>query len=193
MPACTQDQLAREVTGRLEDALETARIRLGGLAPHQSAWRPSPGAWSVDQCLAHLIASYDAYLPEIVRATGSTAPRAPGTAGFRPNLAGRLIRAGVGPQVGRRFKTPKIFNPASLELPGPALEGFIQAYEGLKSRVISTRELDWHRIKIPSPVTGLLRPRLGDAYWILAAHAQRHVGQAIRVAESAEFPDSEAA
>ncbi len=190
MPARTQNQLECEVLERLEAALETARTTLGDLAPHQSAWLPGPDAWSVDQCLGHLIASYDAYLPAIVAATGSTAPRAPGTAAFRSNLAGRLIRTGVAPEVGRRFKTPKIFTPVGLELPGPALEGFVQAYENLKNRVVSTRELDWHRIKIPSPVTGLLRPRLGDAYWILAAHAQRHVGQAVRVTESPDFPDS---
>lgn len=183
----TQGDLAEEVRQRLASALKRARTELGHLTPAQTSWSPAAERWSVDECLAHLVATYDAYLPRLVAATGSAAPRAPASARFRPGLVGRMIRAAVDPEATRRVKAPRIFAPQVSRLPGSALDAFLTAYEELAHRIDATEELDWHGIRLATPVSALLRLRLGDAYWILAAHSQRHVDQAVSVTELEGF------
>lgn len=186
----TQGGLADDVRQRLTAALDRAQADLGHLTPDQTAWSPAAGLWSVDECLAHLVATYDAYLPGLVAATGSAAPRAPASARFRSGWVGRMIRGAVHPEAKRRVKAPRMFAPTVSRLPGPALEVFLNTYRDLAHRIEATEELDWHKVRLSTPVSALLRLRLGDAYWILAAHAQRHVDQAVRLTRLEEFPGS---
>ena len=186
----TQDELSADVRARLKEALTEARVRLSPLMEDQRRWAPVGGGWSIDECLGHLVATHDAYLPGLVAATGSTARRAHGSASFRPSWTARMIRIGVDPASSKRIKAPKVFSPAVESLPGPALATFLATYEELLARIEATEGLDWHGIRLATPVSRLLRLRLGDAYWILAAHAQRHVGQAIAVMDIEGFPEA---
>ena len=191
--ARTQGALADDTRRRLDAALTRAATELGALTTDQTAWVPGPGRWSVDECLAHLVATHDAYLPGLVAVTGSAAPRAPASARYRPGWVGRMIGATVDPEGKKRVKTPRAFTPSVARLPGSALDTFLRCYRDLANRIEATEELDWHRIRLPTPVSRLLRLRLGDAYWILAAHAQRHVDQAVRLTQQDGFPGREAA
>jgi hypothetical protein len=51
--------------------------------------------------------------------------------------------------------------------------------------------VDLNRIKVRSPITPLVRFNLGDALTLQVVHAQRHLAQARRVREHAEFPQAE--
>lgn len=101
-----------------------------------------------------------------------------------------MIRASVHPEAKRRIKAPRTFAPRVSRLPEPALEAFLSTHRDLAHRIDATEELDWHKIRLATPVSTLLRLRLGDAYWILAGHAQRHVDQAVRLTALEEFPPS---
>ncbi len=44
---------------------ETAMRLLAGLTDEQLNWQPTPGTWSVGQCLDHLCITNETYLPPI--------------------------------------------------------------------------------------------------------------------------------
>ena len=48
--------------------------------------------------------------------------------------------------------------------------------------------LDLERIKVPSPVTNLIKYNLGMAFWIQTAHDRRHLWQAREVRNHPGFP-----
>jgi hypothetical protein len=48
--------------------------------------------------------------------------------------------------------------------------------------------LDLARVKVPSPVTSLLRLSLGQWFHFLAAHERRHLWQAEQITSEERFP-----
>jgi hypothetical protein len=184
----SQEDLEREVRERIEGAVDTAVKALGGLSEEQLAWKPGPDIWSVAECLDHLVTTHDAYWPGIVEATPSTAPLAPAGNCVRSTFAARMLRRAVDPDSRSRHRAPAVFEPGRSQVPGDPLDAFQRAFAELRTRIEGTRAMDWHRIRVASPAARLIRLRLGDVYWILAAHGQRHVNQAVRVTQSGEFP-----
>jgi hypothetical protein len=187
MKGVPQEELHREAIDRLDRAVAAADEGLR-LTDEQLAWKPGPEVWGVAECLDHLVTTHDAYWPGVVKATGSTAPQAPPGNRVRSTLAGRLLRKGVDPDFTARQRSPSVFRPGRSEVPGNPVEAFRRAFEELRTRIEGTASMDWHRIRVASPAAGLIKLRLGDVYWVLVAHGQRHVNQAIRVTRAEGFP-----
>ncbi|MGI9627741.1 MAG: DinB family protein [Longimicrobiales bacterium] len=189
----TQAELKDEVLGRIAQAIADVRESLSPLNESQLKWKPAPKTWSVAECLGHLVVSHDAYIPRITAATGSTAHRKPSGHGDHQvgsTLIGKMLFKGVHPDTRRKISAPGVFRPSRANYPGSSVDAFIRCHESLALQVENTAELDWHRIKVVSPASRFIRLRLGNVYRVLAAHAQRHVNQAIRVTEVDKFPSS---
>lgn len=188
MKGVPQDELHREVIERLDQAVSAAEEELGRLTDEQLAWKPGPRVWGVAECLDHLVTTHDAYWPNVVKATGSTAPQAPPGNRVRSTLVGRLLRKGVDPASTARMRAPSVFQPGQADVPDNPTHAFHNAFQELRTRIDGTAAMDWHRIRVTSPAARFLKFRLGDVYWVLTAHGQRHVNQAVRVTRSEGFP-----
>jgi hypothetical protein len=191
-PALTSPAL-RYLTLRAEATRPRARLLAAHLAPAQLIWRPMPRAWSIGECLEHLVViAEEFYLqmrPALYRALESRPVTAAGAAAdsWRPSLAGRLILKALDPMARRRVRSPQIFLPSPV--PRPALlDAFLLAQEELIGMMQMADGLDLTRVRLHSPANSCIRIHLGDAFEMLICHAERHLGQAERVAVEVAFP-----
>lgn len=193
-PALTSPTL-RYLTLRAEATRPRARLLAAHLAPAQLIWRPMPGVWSIGECLEHLVVTaeefYQEMRPALARGprVASAAGAAAGSGSWRPSLAGRLILRALDPVARRRVRSPQILQPSPV--PRPALlESFLSAQEELIGMMRGADGLDLTRLRLHSPAGACIRIHLGDAFEMLICHAERHLGQAERVAAEPNFPRS---
>ncbi len=183
-------------TSKMLDALQSdvdhiirrVRTRFSGLDGPSLNWAPVAGKWSVGRCLDHLIVANGLYLERIepamaeARARGLTDPGL-----YRGGAFGQWFRRQMEPGRGR-FKVPRVFRPTDGEVSEFIVDSFLTQQEEVKAVIERGRDLDLAAIKIPSPVTAMLRFRVGDALGIVVAHERRHIAQAERVAAAVGFP-----
>ena len=182
------DELKR-LTSAARTLTDDVRRSFGRLTPEQLNWRPSSDAWSIAQCLEHLIITNEKEFPALESAL---------QAGYRnpfwsrppllPKLCGRLMLRLFGPEVTRRYKAPRSFRPSQSAIAGSIVADFAAHQEKLFSLMEQSARLDVEETKIVSPVTVLMTYSLLDGYRILIGHEQRHYRQAERVLQTDNFP-----
>lgn len=189
-----------ESRSELEAAGHEAEDLAAGLTGEQLWWRPGPEAWSVGECLDHLVRTGEAYLEvldeaiEEGRRRGLRADR-----DYRPSLVGRWLPGFLEPPPGLKVPAPGSIRPRA---PAPGdeergdpeanagdpLAAFLDLRERFARRLRAADDLDISRIRVPSPFVPLLRFDLGAAFRVIAAHERRHLWQARRVREAEGFP-----
>ncbi len=181
-----------EYVRQFEDLKRDARQLTEGLSDAQLNWSPAPGRWSMAQCLEHLNSVAEPYaqaLEEGINRARGQDRRASGPA--RYGFVERWMIRSMEPPPRRRLPAPRMFQPAETAEPidGAAV---IDDYLALKDRLIgllaSADGLDVGGVKITSPVTRLLKFRIGAAFAFVAAHERRHLWQARQVREDTGFP-----
>lgn len=190
VPTPVQDPEIARLLERVARAGERARTLVQPLSEAQLAWAPPGGGWSVGQVLEHLVVSDALYLERMRRALEAAvaAGRHRGVpTAWRGSLFGRLLAAAVAPDSARRVGAPRVFKPGPAARPG-VLEAFLATRGELSALLRRADGWDVSRIRLASPVSALVRLNLGDAFRILANHAERHLGQVERVMGEAGFP-----
>jgi hypothetical protein len=155
-----------------------------GLSEVQFNWRPAPGQWSIEECLAHLTmvgqwevrAIEDAIDQGRVRGLTATGP-------FEYSAIERYILRESAPPVRHQMAAPRRFQP----LHGQPVTGVLPTFLHVQSQFMRLLEradgLDLRRIKVATPISRFLKISLGMMFAQAAAHEQRHMVQAHRVGE----------
>ena len=184
-----------EYVRQFEDLKRDARLLTEGLSDPQLSWSSAPGRWSMAQCLDHLNSVAGPYARALEAGIATARAQGRRAAGpVRYSFLERWMIRSMEPPPRRRLPAPAMFQPA--EAPRSVEgAGVIADYQALKDRFIellaSADGLDVGGVKIASPVTRLLRFRLGAAFAFVAAHERRHLWQARQVRESSDFPGPE--
>lgn len=160
-----------------------ARAVTSGLSPERLRTRPPDGGWSVAEVFEHLCRSHDTYLDRVLpqaiaQAKGRPAPSRP----FRPSLLGGFMISALKESNRRRLPTTR-----QLDVQGEIRDGVLEAFlEGVHKLESQMREADGFDLTVAfqSPISPIIRLRLGDAFAILAEHAHRHLAQAERAREA---------
>lgn len=181
-----------QVAGCIAEAraiTEEARASFEGLSAEQLNWKPGADRWSVGQCLDHLVTTNATYFPGFEAVLkgehrSTVWERLP----LLPAFWGTMLRRAVAPESPRKFKAPKIFQPASSSVDGEILRRFVDQQEQVIRYMETTAGRDLEEIKITSPISRLVTYSLLDAYRILVTHERRHLLQARRVTETEGFP-----
>jgi hypothetical protein len=190
--AAAPEALAPELEGyrrQFEQAKEDARQLALALSGRAFNWRPSPGQWSISQCLLHLTSAGQGYLKAIDdsiaggRAKGLTA-----TGPFRHGLLARWVIRMTEPPVRRRFQAPRQIVPIPDQPVTAVLPTFLHLQDELIQRVQQANGLDLARVKVASPWRKMLRFSLGASFEMIAAHQRRHFWQARQVRSHPNFP-----
>lgn len=166
---------------------QQARQLAAGLNAEQLNWQPRPGAWSVGQCLEHLCATNDAYLPAI---SNSLANRpASAVHEITPGWFGRwFIGAYIEPSARtKRAKAPKKIAPPERVEPS-VLDRFLRGNNGARQLVREASNYDVNRIRFVNPFVPLIRFTVGTGFEILSKHERRHLLQAEGVKGNPGFP-----
>lgn len=165
---------------REEIAAHRAELQedLAPRADEELAWRPSPGEWSVLECLDHLVSTHAYYEPLLDAAAADAAPaRGEGDAdGYAPSFLGGIYLW---------FQKPRFRFPAPSDLaPRPDLDrGTLQAYgaclDRLEARLQAFASADLRATRVPLEMG--VRFNLGDVLRFLVIHDELHLDQARRV------------
>jgi len=166
---------------------ETAKKLLSGLSPEQLNWQPTPGSWSVGQCLEHLCLMNEVYLPPISAAFKEKAdsPVEQITPGW---IAGWFIRNFAEPVSGGW----RVRAPAKIK-PGPRVEvsvlgRFLSGNQSCRDVVVRARSKNVNRIRFWNPFIPGLRFTVGTGLEIMVRHERRHLLQAERVRDAMNLP-----
>lgn len=171
------------------DAADRRAERLAkALSREQLNWRPRPDAWSVGQCLEHLCVANEVYLPTI--STSLQGRRWSPVQEIAPGWFGRwFIRKYIEPSSEtRRTRAPKKIEPGKQV--GPSiLESFLRSNREARELVHTASDYDVNRIRFKNPFIPILRFTVGTGLEIVSKHQSRHLLQAERVRQSADFPE----
>jgi DinB superfamily len=153
-----------------------------GLNEQRFNWRPQPGQWSIEECLAHLLIAGNWEIRAIEDAIShAKAHGLTGDGPFRYGPIERLVVRKTEPPVKRKFTAPRRFRPLHEQPVTAVLPSFLHLQSQLTLLAKSAEGLDLARIKVPTPISRLFRMSLGMTFAQVAAHERRHLDQAWRV------------
>ena len=166
---------------------ETAKRLLAGLTNEQLNWQPAPGSWSVGQCLEHLCIMNEVYLPPI-SAAFKEKPDSPVKQITPGWFGGWFIRNFAEPTSGsKRVRAPAKIRPAShVEL--SVLDRFLSGNQSCRDIIVRAGSTNVNRIRFWNPFIPGLRFTVGTGLQIIVSHERRHLLQAERVRDAANFP-----
>ena len=176
---------------RLIDELDTTDRRANdlarGLSPEQLNWKPAEDLWSVGQCLQHLYAANEVYLPAIANALDDRPPSP--VQDITPGWFGRwFIRTYIEPSPrGKRARAPRTIAPAQ-HIDPSVLDLFLRSNDVARDLVRRAGAYNINRIRFANPFIPLLRFTVGTGLEIVWRHQRRHLLQAERITQATTFP-----
>lgn len=167
----------------LHHALDDTERRAHALAVHagHDGWmrRPAPERWSPSECLQHLVATLDAFLPLVDQALDDAPrPAAPVRGPFAPDLMGRMLLWVIEPPYRVRAKTGPSFVPPGARPPGADLEALVERHQAWHARMRRADGYPLDRLRIASPFMRGIRYSLYTTFCIVPTHERRHLWQA---------------
>jgi len=176
---------------RLIAEFEAADRRASQLALRLSAaqlnWQPAPGVWSVGQCLEHLCAASEAYLPAIRESLrGKPVASVPE---IQLGWFSRwFLRSYIAPGTGtKRAQAPRKIAPGARVEP-VILDRFLRNNQEACEVVRQAGSSDVNQIRFKNPFVPWIRFTVGTGLEILSQHEARHLLQAERVIRNSDFP-----
>jgi hypothetical protein len=176
-----------DLMAQLDEWDREAKELVAGLTAEQLNWQPAPGSWSIGQCLDHLCATTDAYLPPVRAALENG--RGPAVQEIAPGGPTRwFIRKFIEPSTqAARAKAPKKIVPIA-RVETSVLDRFVRGNEAVRGLIRRAAPYDVNRIRFKNPFIPGLRFTVGAGLLIICRHERRHLLQAQRVKGSANFP-----
>jgi hypothetical protein len=176
------------LTAELDAADQRAIALARTLTPWQLNWTPSPGVWSVGQCLEHLSIANEVYLAAMSNSLVGRRPAA--VSDITPGWFGRwFIRNYIEPSsTTTRRRAPRKIKPGA-QIEASILDRFLSSNEKARGFVHRARSYDVNRIRFTNPFIPVIRFTVGTGLEILSKHQSRHLLQAERVrGEIGELP-----
>jgi hypothetical protein len=158
-----------------------------GLSAAQLNWKPAEDLWSVGQCLQHLYAVNEVYLPAIAKALDDRPPAS--VPDITPGWFGRwFIRTYIesSPR-GKRARAPRKVAPAQ-HIDPSVLDLFLRSNQVARDLARRAGAYDVNRVRFRNPFIPLLRFTVGTGLEIVWKHQRRHLLQAERIRQASTFP-----
>ena len=180
------------VVSDLEAISAEARTAFGGLTGEQLNRKPSTKAWSVAQCLDHLITINSLYFPvfeklRVASVTNTFWEKSSPLSGF----FGRYLIKAMSPENPKKMNTSRKAYPSASEIDDRIVARFEEHNRELAGHIEKiSPDIDLARI-ITSPLASLVTYSLDDCLTMLVVHERRHVLQAKRAARDLGFGNSD--
>lgn len=170
-----------------------ARDLLAGLTEAQFNWRPTPGHWSIAECLDHLTVTNREFVEGIKKAISEARSKGLMSRGpFRHGWIGNMFVRSLEPPVKMKFKAPKIFKPRPDQSLEVTARDFFAVQDEVLRLITEANGINLARAKVSSPVTRLMKLSLGQVFGLIITHDRRHLWQARAVKDNQAFPAAEA-
>jgi DinB superfamily len=176
-------RLAFELSGNDQ----TAHAIADGLSESQLNWHLTAASWSIGQCLEHMAITNEVYLEAMATSLEST-PDSP-VEQITPGAFSRwFIRNCVEPSPNsKRFPAPSKIKPAAQVGLG-VLDRFLCSNKSCREFIVRLRNKDVNRIRFWNPLVPGIRFTVGAGLEIISSHNRRHLLQAERIRDAADFP-----
>ena len=176
----------QKLMDELDAADRDAKAVADGLDERQAAWRPSPDAWSVAECLDHLAVANRVYLAPIVvaAAAGRTQGRMRRGPAL-PGVIGRWFANHLEPPVKMKTKNPTVATPRTSPPLADSLSAFLDSQDSVRDFIRTNADLDLAGIRFVNPFVRGIRFSLATGLHVITAHDRRHLWQAWNVRRSA--------
>jgi hypothetical protein len=192
MQTYNSGKLIQQLQQQTENLLNIATQQWQMTNPAIFKQQPAPGAWSAMQCLGHLNAYGDYYLPAIQKAIavakqkGKTA-----SAIFKPGWLGNYFTNLMMPNEQgvptKKMKAPKNYITTNEGDSDCTIAKFIDQQEKMLLLLEEAKQVNLN-IRIPISIAKFIQLKLGDVFMFLIAHSLRHVKQAERAIAAAGQP-----
>jgi hypothetical protein len=158
-----------------------------GLNRAQLNWKPAEDVWSVGQCLQHLYATNEVYLPAITNALVDRSPSP--VQDITPGWFGRwFIRTYIEPSSnGKRARAPRQIAPTQ-QIDPSVLDLFLRSNDVARDLVRRAGAYNINHIRFRNPFIPLIRFTVGTGLEIVWRHQRRHLYQAERIKQAHTFP-----
>jgi uncharacterized damage-inducible protein DinB len=176
-----------ECIASIEELEKEAQVLLGKLSLEQFNWKPSPKAWSVAECLAHLLIVFSKYEPAVNQALQKATHQEESKI-YKPTLLGKIFLQFVKPNYKLKIPAPKALQPSKSHYGLEVIAMYFGYLEKVKKFMQASEGKNLNKIKIPSSVSKLIRFNLGDYFKIEVWHNLRHFQQMLRVCNEPDFP-----
>lgn len=183
----------RRVHEEIEAIKSESAELVHALTDEALAWRPAPDKWSIADCFAHLnVVNRDYYIKTMRDTiTDARVRNVVGAEPYRHGLFGNIFLRMIEPPVRFRVPAPRAFVPPPDCVPREVVAKFMASQNEIQLMLREADGIDLGRAKVVSPINKRLKFTLGQAFRLLAAHERRHLWQARKVKEAANFPSSE--
>lgn len=167
----------------LHHALDDTERRAHALAARagHDRWMqsPAPGRWSPSECVQHLVATIDAFVPLVDEAlTRAERPTPPAVGPYRPDLMGRVLLWVIEPPYRIATKTSERFVPAAARTADLDLAELVARHEVWHARMRRANGYPLDAIHIASPFMRHVRYSLYTTFCLVPTHERRHLWQA---------------
>lgn len=176
-----------ECIASLEELEKEAHLLLKQLSFEQFNWKPSAKAWSVAECISHLLIVFSKYEPAVNQAL-SEAPHQESSSTYKPSWFGKVFLGFVKPNPTIKIPAPSTLKPTQSHYELEMIDRYFAYLQKLKEFMRASENKNLNKIKIPSSVSKLIRFNLGDYFKIEVWHNLRHFQQMLRVCNEPDFP-----
>lgn len=140
---------------------------------------PGPGRWSPSECVQHLVATIDAFVPLVDEALTRAGQPATASAGpYRPDLIGRILLWTLEPPYRIRTRTGERFVPAAARSADVDLGHLVARHEAWRARMRRAKGHPLDAIHIASPFMRHVHYSLYTTFCLVPTHERRHLWQA---------------
>ncbi len=161
----------------------------GELNAEQLNWKPNPDAWSIAQCLDHLIViNGPMVLPFDQVVSGTKQTRFLERLSFWSGIWGRFMVKMLAPESSKKLKAPPTAVPSSSKIDPTIVDRFVSHQQELKRKFKAVENRGPETVIMTSPFAGFITYSLLDAARIVIVHERRHFDQAKRVMAAEGFP-----
>lgn len=185
IPYPTRDALLQAIGAQLA-ANQTQLDTLATWTEAQRQWKPSPYKWSAEECLEHVMHSYNVVAKE-AKAALQAAPEATADHPMKSSIAGRLdnwILNNPG-----KVKAPNLVRPKAEATIPDVLQVYRAHLQNQSDTLAACQHRNLNQTRVPLMVLSwLLKMRLGEFLYITAYHEAHHLKQALRNATLPGFP-----
>lgn len=166
-----------------------AQAQFSRLNAPQLNWKPAAESWSVAQCLDHLMTANREMFPVMTAAASGTHKASLWESmPIIPGLMGKFMVKAVSPQAKQKVKAPAKIRPSASTLDAQIVTQFVNHQREVAEHLKRLTAVQADRIVMTSPLAGFVTYSLLDAARLIVAHERRHLAQAQRVMQTAEFP-----
>jgi len=165
---------------RMQDINKKTTQQFGHLNEAELNKKPAPDKWSIGQVFDHLIVYNNTYIPIYEDVTSgkykeSFWAKINPLSGFTGRFLIKFLKDDK-----KKFKAPSLFKPKEKQIGGNIIKDFISNNDKLMTLFSKLDAVDIEKLRVPSPVSGIVTYYLKDSMEISVAHMERHLRQAER-------------